>query len=352
MNPLPGQPVKAMTPPEFDKQALRHLMALLDAESFSGVVVIRQDGRMLIEHASGLANRETRQPIRIDTRFATASVSKMFTAACIARLVDAGLCRFDQPLIEAAPSLRQHFDEQMTLAALLSHSSGLGDYIDDDAELPFAGMDVARLDHPRAFLPDILGVPRHMPGVFSYSSAGFVLLGIAIEELTGQSFPDAMAHWVTEPIGLRSTGFPEMDVSSPDLAIGYLPDGRSNAGHLPRKGGADGGIVTTAADLLRFCDCMRNDGFLSHSAREFLWQARGQVSEISSYGHGFYLTPVGCEVWPGHTGCDPGVSARVAFSPTSDSSIIVLCNDHEVAFRVFRLASDYVNAIHHASTQF
>lgn len=321
-------------------QAQSSLLQLLESDSFSGVAVVRHAGQTLVEFAGGLANREAGLANQLDTRFATASVSKMFTATCMARLVDAGLCQFEQPLIDAVPSLRPHFEERITLAALLSHRSGFGDYLDDDAELPFAGMDVARLDCPRAFLPHILRVPRRVAGEFSYSSAGFILLGIALEELTGNAFPDAMARWVLEPAGMNSTGFPDMDLPSPDLAIGYLPDGRSNAGHLPRIGGADGGIVTTASDLLRFCDCMRNDGFLSQSVREYLWQPCGQISEVSSYGHGFYLTPVGHEVWPGHTGSDPGVSARVAFSPSSDSSLVVLCNVQELAFRVFRLAAN------------
>lgn len=333
-----------------EQQVRRNLLQLLESDTFSGVAVVRHEGRTLVEFAGGLADREAGRENRIATRFATASVSKMFTATCIARLVDAGLCRFEQPLIEAAPSLRQHFDEEMTLAALISHCSGLGDYLDDDAELPFAGMDVARLDCPHAFLPHILRVPRRVAGEFCYSSAGFILLGIAIEELTGEPFADAMSHWVLEPVGMNSTDFPDMDVPSADLAIGYLPDGRSNAGHLPRKGGADGGIATTFADLLRFFGCMRNKDFLSKRAHEFLWQPCGQISEISSYGHGFYLTPIGHEVWPGHTGRDPGVSARVAFSPTSDSSIVVLCNSNEMAFRVFRLAADYVNSINRGST--
>lgn len=328
-----------------EEELARHeLLQLLESESFSGVAVVRHEGRNLAEFAGGLANREAGLANRLDTRFATASLSKMFTATCIARLVDADLCQFEQSLTEAAPSLRRHFDERITLAMLLSHRSGLGDYLDDDAELPFAHLDVARLDSPRAFLPHILRVPRRGAGGFSYSSAGFVLLGLALEELTGKPLPDAMAHWVLEPANMRSTGFPDLDEPSPDLAIGYLPDGRSNAGHLPRKGGADGGIVTTAADLLRFCDCMRNDGFLSRSVREFLWRPCGQVSEVSSYGHGFYLTPVGHEVWPGHPGSDPGVSARVAFSPASDSSIVVLCNGNAMAFRVFRLITGVLSS--------
>ncbi|GAA5482744.1 serine hydrolase domain-containing protein [Haloferula sargassicola] len=329
-----------------EQQAFRELHELLESDSFSGVAFVIREGRPLVEFAGGLSNRQRGQAIRFDTRFATASVSKMFTAICLARLADAGVCRFEQPLIEIVPWLGAHFDRRISLAALLSHRSGLGDYLDDEAELPFVGMDVATLDCPRAFLPHVLQVSRGDAGGFSYSSAGFVLLGVAIEELTGMSFPDAMAHWVLDPAGLQSTGFPEMDAPAEDFALGYLPDGRPNTGHLPRVGGADGGIVTTVADLKRLFNRLRTEGFVSETARRFLWQNLGRISEISSYGHGFYLTRVGDEWWPGHTGSDPGVSARVAFSPKSESSIIILCNGNEMAFRVFRLALDCLQKWH------
>lgn len=326
-----------------EQQASRELYELLESNSFSGVIAVTCEGRPLIEFAGGLSNRQMGRANHLETRFAAASVGKMFTATCLARLADAGLCRFEQPLIEIVPWLEAHFDLRISLASLLSHRSGLGDYIDDEAELPFAGMDVARLDCPRAFLPHVLRSPLGTAGHFSYSSSGFVLLGLAIEELTGMTFPEAMAHWVLEPAGLQSTGFPEVDVLSVDTAIGYLPDGQPNVGHLPRVGGADGGIVTAVADLRRLFSRLRAGSFLSEAARRFLWQDLGQISAISSYGHGFYLTRVCDELWPGHTGSDPGVSARVAFSLKSESSIIILCNSNEMAFRVFRLALDYLN---------
>lgn len=329
-----------------DQHARRSLIEFLESESFSGVAVVRHEGRTLIEVAGGLAIREIGRANCLDTRFSVASVGKMFTAACIGRLADAGLCRFAQPLVEIVPSLQEHFDRRTTVGSLLSHRSGLGDYIEDDAEFPFAGMEVARLDCPRAFLPYVLRVPRRAAGEFFYSSAGFILLGIAIEELAGRSFPDAMADWVLKPAGLLFTGFPDMGAPSVDVAVGYLPGGKSNAGHLPPRGGADGGIVTTAADLLQFFRCLRADTFLSNAVRGFLWQDLGRISATSSYGHGFYLTTFRDELWPGHTGSDPGVSARVAFSPKSDSSIVVLCNQNEMAFRVFRLAIDYLNTAH------
>ena len=223
-----------------DCDAVARLRASLAAEQFSGVVAATRGGRAWFEYAGGwsnpLAPLPERRPNRIDTRFGTGSVSKMFTAVCIARLVDAGLCRFDQPLVDIVPELVSHFGSELTLAALLSHRSGLGDYIDDDAELPFAGLDVGRLDSPAAFLPLVLQVPRHFPGSYRYSSAGYILLGLAIEALTQQSFTAAMATWVTELAGLSRTGFPSYDDPPADMAAGVLPDGRSNVGHLPRIG--------------------------------------------------------------------------------------------------------------------
>jgi len=328
-----------------DQTARRTLLEQLESESFSGVVAVTFEGRPLIEFAAGLANRETGQANRLETRFATASVSKMFTATCVARLADAGKCGFEQPFVEIVRWLGRHFDARMSLASLLSHRSGLGDYLDDEADLPFAGMDVAKMDCPRAFLPYILQAPRGTAGEFHYSSAGYVLLGLAIEEIVGMPFTEAMAAWVIAPAGLRATGFPAMDLPSADLAVGYLKDGRPNRGHLPRTGGADGGIVTTAEDMRRFFGCLKSEGFLSEVARQFLWREVSRINASESYGHGFYLVKIRDEWWPGHTGSDPGVSARVALSPASESSIVVFCNRDGVAFRVFRLAADYLNAI-------
>ena len=92
----------------------------------------------------------------------------VFTAVCIARLVDAELCRFDQRIVEILPQLEPHFDGGITVASLLAHRSGLGDYIDDDSELPFADMDVAKLDNLEAFLPHVRNAPRFPAGEFRY----------------------------------------------------------------------------------------------------------------------------------------------------------------------------------------
>lgn len=326
-----------------DNSPERELDELLHSDAFSGVISVTVDGQQLIEFAGGFANRATERPNTLATRFATASVSKMFTAVCIGRLVDAGLCNFEDLLGEIVPSLRDHFDQDYSLASLLAHRSGLGDYIDDDAELPFAGMDVSSLTCPQAFLPYVLEAKRHEAGNFFYSSAGFILLGLAIESLTEQPYPDAIATWVTEPAGMKFTGFPSMELPPDDMAVGYLRSGSPNIGHLPSFGGPDGGIVTNVEDLLRFFRCLREGHLLSDSTREFLLRSVSLDSSSRAYGHGFYIDHAGGQTWYGHTGGDPGISARVACSMTSESSIIILCNCDSAAFSAFRLVLAWLN---------
>ncbi|HUG20545.1 MAG TPA: serine hydrolase domain-containing protein [Planctomycetaceae bacterium] len=320
-----------------DNSPGRELYELFHSSAFSGVVSVTIDGQQPIEYAGGLANRAIGRPNTLATRFATASVGKMFTAVCIGRLVDAGCCKFEDLLGDIVPSVQRYFDQNFSLASLLSHRSGLGDYLDDDAELPFAGMDVSRLTCPQAFLPYVLQAPRHEAGQFRYSSAGFVLLGLAIESLTEQPYPAAIAKWVTEPADMRLTGFPSIDQPPEDLAVGYLANGSPNIGHVPSVGGPDGGIVTNAEDLRQFFRCLSEGRLLSDSTREFLWRSVSPISSSRAYGHGFYLDHAGGQTWYGHTGSDPGVSTRVACSMTSQSSIIALCNCESAAFSVFRL---------------
>lgn len=332
-------------PPCFDGS---DLAALLGSGAFSGVVSIVHRGEKRLAYAAGLANRGMGRPNELHTCFPTASVSKMFTALCIARMVEEDLCGFDQPLVEAAPSLAPHFAPDITIASLLSHRSGLGDYIGDDAVMPFKGLAADRLDCLQAFLPLVLKVKRDEEDrSFRYSSAGYILLGLAIEEAGGLPFPEAIARWVTGPAGMEATGFPRLDDAlRKNLATGYLADGSSNIGHLPIVGGPDGGIVTNTGDLLKLFARLREGSLLERSTLEFLLEPVNRISELSHYGHGFYISEMAGMKWHGHTGSDPGLSARVGFSLEEESSVVVLCNCDDAAFPVFRAVLEWISGIH------
>lgn len=326
--------------------AMDDLRAWVDAPGFSGVVSVIRRGEVLFTEARGFANREAGERNGMNTRFATASLSKMFTAVCIARLVDAGLCRFDMPVAEVVPFLQPKCGEEITLASLLSHRSGLGDYIDNNAAMPFDSMDTSKLERPIDFIPYLLTrMFKYEPGSYRYSSAGYILLGLAIESLTALPFTEAMRRWVIGPAGMMDTGFPPLDAPATGMATGYLKKrgGEPNFRHLPRIGGPDGGIVTNVTDLLWFFACLRGEGLISQASREFLFEEQSWFDPSGSYAHGFRVDTIGKRKWYGHTGSDPGVSARVAFSPDEESSIIVLCNTDDVAFGAFKLACQRLN---------
>lgn len=327
------------------RQARQTLVDALNEPSFSGVCRVTIDGQSAIDHASGHTRRHGGEPITPGTRFATASVTKMFTAAAIARLVDRGRCTLDQPLADHLPDLRDFLTPDHTFDALLTHTSGLGDYIDDDAELPFAGMPVARLDHAAAFIPYLRRVGRDAAGEFAYSSAGFVLLGLAIEAISATPYPQAIDELVVQPAGLTHTRFDRVDADLPGYAWGYLDNGDVNHPHTPIVGGPDGGIVTSADDLHRLLAWLKHADAMSSTMRAALWEHVSRFDNRNAYGRGFFVNDFGGRTWVGHTGGDPGVSARTATDVASDTEVLVLCNRSAIAFKVFRHAVAWMDAL-------
>ena len=95
---------------------------------------------------------------------------------------------------------------------------------------------------------------------WQYSNAGYVLLGIVLEHVTGRAYVDLVQERVFDRAGMTSTGFLRLDEPHPDVAVAYLdpevPGGprRTNIYSIPVIGGADGGALSTPRDLSRFLD--------------------------------------------------------------------------------------------------
>ncbi|MAX25382.1 MAG: hypothetical protein CMJ19_12850 [Phycisphaeraceae bacterium] len=307
---------------------------------FSGVVQMKLHGQICLEHVAGQKRLDGGQPIELSTRFSVASITKMFTAVCVMQLVEQGTVGLDATLVSYLPEIEGKLPAGVTVDGLLTHRSGLGDYLDDDAALPFVDMPVEQLDHVRAFLPYVLDVQLHEPGRFRYSSAGYVLLGLLIEKVTGLSYQDAVKQMILEPAELSQSGFDAMDAPELDFAMGVLDDGQSNLTHLPAIGGPDGGILTNVTDLVAFWEWLNTRSGLRREYLELFWDKVTVHNPSVAYGRGFDVLTFADQTWCGHTGSDPGISARVVFARESDSHIIVLCNRSSIAFKTFRLIRD------------
>lgn len=334
-----------------DDRARRHL--------FSGVALVWRDGSPLFMHAAGLANRGLGVPVQPDSRFLVASVTKLVTGVTALRLVDRGLLDFHGSAAAVLPPAQRpaSLAPEVTLHHLLSHTSGVANYHVDEDETwaSFTScwdrIPTYHLRGPGAMLPLFADRPaRFAPGErFSYADANFLLVGLMIEAVTGERFPEVVRAEVFEVAGMPDSGFPCLDEDPPRLATGYLVTDdpphawRSNVYSVPAGGMPDGGLVTTATDLARLLDALQSGALLPpdlHAAMTSPQNPLGTTTE--RYGYGCELEVVdGVVTVLGHGGLDPGVSARVHHHVSSRTTIVVLCNQDRGSWPVTEHLVEY-----------
>lgn len=331
-----------------DEQSAQHL--------FSGVALVRAEGETLFEHATGLAHRGHRVPVSIETRFQVASVTKMITAATALKMVEEGALSLDRPLIGYLPPAQRpaSLDERHTLHHLLSHTSGLPNYHDDEDETwaSFMGA-LDRIPASRARGPlDVLPLFADLPAVddfgeFRYCDANYVLAGILIEWVSGRPFNEVARDKVLDPAGMARSGFFELDLEPDDYATGYVVSDepaetwRSNTYGLTASAMPDGGMTTTAHDLDRFMESLRDGKVLSKETFDSMLTVHGSDEE-ESYGYGMELVVDDDSVIIyGHSGLDPGVTAVVSHYVGAGITVTVLCNQDQGSWPVAqRIATD------------
>ena len=307
------------------------LLQIADEIDFSGVVTVSVGDQRLVEIARGAADRANKRPIDLATRFGTASVAKGLTALTVASLIDTGELRFDTTLRSLVGDALPTVDDGVTIEHLLGHTSGVGDYLDEDTLEDVDGylmpIPVHRLASPVDYLAVIDGFPQvSVPGTaFHYNNGAYVMLAIAVERATGRSYYDLMQERVLDPAGMAETAFERSDRLPPGAATGYLEDGRSNVLHLPVRGVGDGGVYTTAKDLESLWKALFAGRILPIESVERLVQPRNDdPNEGRRYGLGFWLRSDRETVML--EGMDAGVSCRTAFDRPSGLTYVVISN--------------------------
>lgn len=317
------------------------IRTLADEKDFSGVVAVSRAGDRLVELARGSADRANGRPITIATRFGTASVTKGLTELTVASLIESGELQADTTLRSLLSDALPLVDAAVTIEQLLGHTSGVGDYLDEEAltdvDEYVMTVPVHLLDAPSKFLPALDGHPqKSAPGSrFAYNNGGFVMLSIAVERAMGRSFFDLVQERVLDPAGMADSGFERSDCLPAGTAIGYLEDGRSNVLHLPVRGAGDGGAYSTVRDLEALWSALFAGRIVPKATVERLVEPRSDVPEARRrYGLGFWLRPDRDTVML--EGMDAGVSARTAYDRPSGLTYTVLSNTSSGAWPIVR----------------
>ncbi len=325
------------------------LASTADGTGFSGVVLVSRGGRTLLELERGFSNRALEIPNTIATRFAVASIAKGLTALTTASLIESGELTFDTTIVALLGDRVAAFvDEAVTIRHLLGHTSGVGDYVDEDEDGdiddPVLEMSPGDMDSPSACLPLLAKRPqRDTPGdVFRYNNSGFVLLSIAAEAATGRSFYDLVRDRVTEPAGMTHTEFLRSDELPAGAALSYLGSGRSNVFKIPVRGAGDGGVYTTAHDLVQLWTAMFAGSIVTPAMVDDLAAIHRRAGEDGYFGYG-----LGFWMWEsGQTvkleGYDAGVSSRTVHDRPSAVTYAVIANTSEGAWPVARYLDERI----------
>jgi CubicO group peptidase (beta-lactamase class C family) len=324
---------------------MSRLSEVIEESEFSGVVALTGPGWTDSDIAAGFANRAEQRPNGISTAFATASMTKAFTAVTVMSLVESGDLALDTPLRSLVDEDLPLVHPDVTIEHLLSHRSGVGDYLDEeqlgDIDDFVFEISAHKLETPDDYLPLISPHPQVSPPGerFVYNNGGFIMLSIAIERATGRSFHDLVCETVLEPAKMTGAGFFRSDDLPVNAALGYLKSGRTNVFHLPVIGGGDGGAYVTAADMAAFWAALFEGRLVSMETVALMVEPVSDAPrQKMRYGRGFWLALEGPAVVL--EGMDAGVSACVSFDPTTGRGYTILANTSSGAWPVARHLED------------
>jgi CubicO group peptidase (beta-lactamase class C family) len=296
----------------------------LEAFGFSGAVLAGRGAEVIHASGHGTADREDRRGFTTGTVSSLGSITKVYTAAAILRLVARGDLSLADTLGAFVPELPAD-RSGISLWHLLTHTSGLG-------EAPYGDEDpVSRellLDQARALpLQDEPGTNH------SYSNLGFSLLGVVLEEATGLPYEEAMMQEVLWPIGAWETGYTLAGWGPERLAAGYergVRWGTVVEKYANPDGGpswilrGNGGFHATVFDVFRFVRAYFAGAIVSPAQVSASIEPQGRF-ERQGLGWALDVAPDGSAV-VGHDGSNGYLTASVQYLPGRDISLIVLAN--------------------------
>lgn len=321
--------------------------ALARDTSFSGVVRVDQGEVITLARAYGSADRRNEIPNTIDTQFGIASGTKGFTAATVVSLMADGALERSTTARSVLGSDLPLIDDDVTVEHLLSHRSGIGDYLDEETDLDLLDYLLAVPAHELATTEQYLAVldghaTKFPAGArFAYCNSGYVVLALIAERVSGEPFPELVRRRVCEPAAMDDTEFFRADELPGRAAIGYLAgDGlRTNVFHLPVRGSGDGGIFSTVADLSRFWRAFLAGQIVPPSWVTEMTRDRGETRlESQGYGLGIWLQEAPDVMLL--KGSDAGVSFRSVHDPRREVTHTVISNTSEGAWPIARLLRD------------
>jgi D-alanyl-D-alanine carboxypeptidase len=265
--------------------------------------------------SSGVADIKSKTPIDVEDAFRIGSVTKPYVAALVLQLADEGELSLEDSVESILPGLLPN-GEQITVGDLLGHRSGLFEYESDPRVLkPYLAGDFGYEWEPEELIAiSVDHGSQAKPGTkVVYSNTDYTVLGLIIEEVTGNELGDELAVRILDPLDLDDTSFAAGTQIVAPHAAGYLAgEGplQDVTGVSPTHYWAAGNLVSTASDVARFYGALLGGEVVSDDSLEAMKEVVQEEPGLDR-GLGFAHGKVSCGEWYGHDGAVPGYNTAV-----------------------------------------
>jgi D-alanyl-D-alanine carboxypeptidase len=345
--------------PSLDRATAKRITQTVQRElrrqALPGTIVgIQREGRAPWIIARGHANLQSLRPMRRDEHVRIGSVSKAFVTTLLLRLAQEGRLSLDDPIARYVPGVPG--GETITLRQLANMTSGLADdFANPEFSIEYL---TGETFTPERLVELGLALPTLFPPgtAWSYSNTNTVLLGMVIQQVTGEPLSRALRNRVFRPLGLRGTSLPSFRTLPKPYASGYtyqtlnerLGDATFNT---PTATWAAGGIVSTVPDLLKAAPMFGTGRPLLSGASQRQrthWVTFPPNSPRQRYGIGLF----DFDGWIGHNGGIPGYTAIAWYLPQRHLSLVVSVNsDIHVGAKLPNYAYEPASEIAHYLTR-
>ncbi len=303
------------------------LAAFVDAKGPGAAAIVSQHGKVLYKGALGMANIELQVPLKTDSIFRLGSITKQFTAAAIMMLAEQGKLSVDDDIHKYVPDFPTE-DQVVTIANLLSHTSGIANYTEDEhvwrklipTETTLDEMLVEFAKHP---------MPLKTGEAMRYSNTGYVLLGKIIEVASKKSYADFIEQDIFAKLGMKNSHFGGSQLIA-NRAYGYsrTEQGVVNADPINMMWPhAAGSLLSTVDDLNIWFTALRSGTLISKASyKKMVSPFVLNDKSTSDYGYGLGMFMVNKYTAIGHGGGIHGFVTNAFYLPEEDLYVAVLNN--------------------------
>jgi len=311
---------------DIQSKVLRYMDNYYKKNEFSGTVLITQDDEIILNKGYGKANYNKNIINKPQTVFEIASLTKQFTATAILMLQENKLLSVQDSISKYIPDYPN--GDNITIYNLLTHTSGIPDYLDYIASVESEGSTYT----PEELVEFFKNEPTNFsPGTsFDYSNSNYTLLGYIIEKVSNMSYENYIEKNILAPLNLSNTGFINNKSNVKDSSIGYYFINKK----LIRQAEAPeteallsysaGEIYSTSEDLNKWENALFNEKLISKESLDEMF-----TPYLNNYGYGWFITENndGDKV-VFHSGNLPGYTSYVERNIDKNYEFIILCNEN------------------------